>query len=424
MIGMASQSLLYLVDTAMLGYLGSEALAAVAISEFTALLCYGFVTGIAHGVQACVSQWKGRGRETELAFPLNEGIVLSVLIGTLIAVALTGSAETIFALQTQDENVRALGIPYLQIQLLVTAFVGINFSFRSYWNGIDRPGIAVFVQIAVVTINIPLNYLLIFGNWGFPELGVTGAGLGTAIAIACGSLIYFVIGMRLAKRNGFMAAAPSLARLRSLQWLSLPACIQTCLLYAGIMMLVWIIGRVGTPELAAANVIMKITMVVVLPSFALGAAAATLVGLARGRGDNRDAKCWGWNVTAVSLIVIGLLGLPLVLAPDWVLGIFIHDSHTLEIARLPAQLAGISMGLEGAQFVLMNALIGAGDTRWPMLISSVTQWLVFLPLCYVFGVELGFGLLGIWIVVTLHRPLVMFIYSYIWQRGQWARLEI
>ena len=416
MVGMFSTSLLYLVDTAMLGYLGSNALAAVAISEFTALLCYGLVTGIAHGVQANVSKYRGEGNKIIIAHPLNEGIVLSIIIGGSVALLLFSFTDNIFDFQTDEENIKALGVPYLQIQLTVMMFVGMNLSFRSFYNAIGKPGIAVFVQYFMALLNILLNYLLIFGKHGFPKLGVTGAGLGTGIALACGTLVYFVITHFFAKKQGFMQF-PSRDKLQELFRLSWPVCCQTAFLYAGVITLIWIIGKMGTDELAAANVIMKLTMVIILPSFALGAATVTLVGIAVGKHDMEKAKKWCWLITLISGGVVGLLGLPLVFSPDWVLGFFIRDKHTMDVARLPMQLAGVSMAVEGAQFILMHALIGSGNTRASMLVSSITQWLISLPLCYIFAVYFNFGLTSIWIVISAIRLLNTLIYGFIWNRG-------
>jgi MATE family multidrug resistance protein len=224
---------------------------------------------------------------------------------------------------------------------------------------------------------------------------------------------------------------PNGAVLRAIGRLSLPNSFQQLFFAAGFNVLFWIIahGKVAdqalaTAEVAAANVVINVTLVAVLPGLGMGIAAATLVGQALGRGDPADAKAWGWDVVEIGAGVMAVLGLPMLLFPDVILGVFLHEPLTLEIARGPLRLVGATIAIDGVGMVLMNALIGAGASRTSMLVSIATQWLIFLPVAYVLGPVLGLGLMAIWIAQVGYRGLSALVFAHLWRRGTWASIKV
>jgi MATE family multidrug resistance protein len=171
-------------------------------------------------------------------------------------------------------------------------------------------------------------------------------------------------------------------------------------------------------------VVINVTLVAVLPGLGMGIAAATLVGQALGRGDPADAKAWGWDVVRIGAGVMALLGLPMLLFPDLILGIFLHEPLTLDIARGPLRLVGATIAIDAVGMVLMNALIGAGASRASMLVSIATQWLIFLPVAYVLGPVLGLGLMAIWIAQVSYRAFSALVFAHLWRRGSWASIKV
>lgn len=189
-------------------------------------------------------------------------------------------------------------------------------------------------------------------------------------------------------------------------------------------MMYWIIAQIGTAELAAASVLMNITLIAFLPGMGLGISASTLVGQALGRGDPADAKQWAWDVVKVAIVLLGLLGVPMVVVPDIMLGIFLHNPDTLDVARAPMRLIGGTMVVEAIGIVLMHALLGAGDVHRVMRISISCQWFYFLPLAYLIGPVLGYGLIGVWLLNISYRILVASVFALLWQRGKWASITV
>lgn len=422
--GMVSQNVLNLVDTAMVGTLGDAALAAVGLGGFALFMCMALILGISTGVQATAARRKGEGRHDETAVVLNGALVLVLLIAPVLTALLYHATPVFYPWLNNDPEVVGQGVPYLQVRILAIVFVGANFAFRGYWNAVDLSRLYMSTLVVMHASNIFLNYVLIFGKFGAPALGVTGAGLASALSTVVGASMYIVLGLKYARAGGFLRGLPAGHVFRNLIRLSLPSGIQQLAFSAGFVATYWIVGLVGTRELAAASVLINVTLVAILPGIGLGLAAATLVGQALGREDPADAAAWGWDVVKVACVSLAVLGAPMWLLPDPILGVFIHDPLTVEVGRWPMRLVGFVMVIEAMGLVLMHSLMGAGDVRRVMVVAITAQWLVFLPLAYLVGPVLGLGLIGIWVMQSMYRSgQALFFYRF-WKQGKWSAAKV
>lgn len=421
---MVSQNLLNVVDTAMVGYLGDAALAAVGLGGFVAFMCQALILGISTGVQSTAARRKGEGRLDRAAATLNTALLLVLLVAPLMSIVLVQFADMAFPLLNKDPNVIRQGVPYVQWRLSAIVFVGMNFAFRGFWNALDMSRVYMNALIIMHACNIALNYVLIFGKFGFPAYGVAGAGMASAMSMAIGTAIYIFLGFRHVAKDGFLKCLATRAETRSLIRISLPAGLQQLFFAAGLVAMFTIIGKIGTPALAAANVLVTVLLFAILPGLALGIACATLVGQALGRDDADDAYQWAWDVCKVTIALLAILGLPMMLIPDLISSVFIHDTVTRELARWPMRVMGLTMPIEALSFIFMHALLGAGDARSVMMISIGAQWLVFLPLAFLFGPVLGFGLLGVWILQGGSRALSASLFVRLWRGRKWQQISV
>ncbi len=421
---LVSQAALNLVDTAMVGTLGDAALAAVGLGGFANFMFMALLLGISVGVQAMTARRKGEGRLTELAVPLNGGLFIILLAAPPLSALLFWLVPVIYPYLNGDPDVIAQGVPYLQARVLAILFVGANFAFRGYWNAVDLPRLYMSTLIVMHATNIFLNWVLIFGKLGAPAFGVLGAGMASAASTVVGCAIYLWLGFRHARPAGFLVRIPARQRLGQLARLSLPTGIQQLSFSTGFVVTFWIIGQVGTREMAAASVIVNLTLVALLPGLGLGLAASTLVGQALGRGDPGDAYRWGWDVARVGVIGLGILGLPGVIWPELLLKVFIHDADTLAVATYPMRLVGLGMAVEGLGMVMMHALLGSGDTRRVMKVAVLAQWAGFLPLAYLAGPVFGFGLAVIWTLQVGYRAGMALTFTGYWVKGKWSAIKL
>lgn len=421
---MISQNILNLVDTAMVGTLGDASLAAVGIGGFFTFMAQSFFMGLSSGVQSIAARRWGENKIDELAKPLNGGILFVLMVGVPFASILFFHGDKLFAFLIHDPEVMKIGREYVTWRMPGIVAIGLNFSFRGYWNGVGRPSFYLRAILLMHIINIILNYLLIFGKFGFPALGAMGSAMGTTLALFSGSAYYFWQSIKYAKGNGFMSAFPSVKEFRQLLSVSIPSGLQIMFFSAGYTVEFWIIGLIGTSELAAANVLINIMLICILPGIALGIAAGSLVGQELGRGNPLEAKRWGWDVVKVGMVGLSLLGLPMVLFPKSILALFIHEPITLDLAVWPLILIGATIAIEALALVLINAQLGAGDSKRILFSTALLQWFFFLPLAFLIGPQMGFGLIGIWTCHIVYRLILAMIMIVMWQREKWANVSL
>lgn len=422
---MVSQTILNLVDTLMVSKLGANAIAAVGFGGFANFLGIAFITGMSAGVQAIASRRKGEGRDSDTAVALNGGLVLVAAIAIPMSGVLFFIAPHLMALLSTDSKVVEIGSPYLQVRYLGMIAVGANFAFRGYWNGVDKSRLYLRTLVVMHLANVGISYVLIFGALGAPEMGATGAAIGTTASVFIGTVYYFMLGVTHASSAGFLRGIPDRKTIVSMLRLSIPSGLQSLFFAAGLTSLFMIVDRIGTLEVAAMNVLITVTMVAFLPGLGLGLAAATLVGQALGRKDVDDAEAWAWDVVKVGITIMLFLGLPMAIFPEVILGAFFADEpEAMELAILPLRLSGLTVWIEAILMVLLNSIMGAGATKIGLFVNVGLQWGLFIPVALLVGPVLGGGLIAVWLARIVYRAVQAGVLMFIWRRRMWANIEI
>jgi len=422
--GMMSQNILNLVDAAMVGQLGKVELAGVGLASFVNFVAAAVFMGFSSGVQAMVARRIGEGNESIAANPLNGALLLILIAAIPASYILTSFSSDIMGLLNEDANVVLVGSEYLDMRLIGIMAVGMNFSFRGYLSAIKLTKFYFKTIVIMHIVNIFLNYVLIFGNLGFPELGAKGAGLGTTISLFIGMFIYLWLTTKHTKQYGFGLHLPKLETVKQLVKISIPASLQQLFFALGFTFLFWIVGKIGTDELAAAHVLTTLTLVAILPSIGFGMSAGTLVGQALGRKEVDDAYQWAWDTSKIAALFVSLISLPMFFIPELLLGIFLHDENVIEIAKFPLQLVGIAIIIDAYNLVIMSALQGAGATKDVMIVSIVCQWLIFLPIAWFIGPYLGLGLTAIWLAQGVYRLFQVGWFALLWHKKDWAKIKV
>lgn len=424
MAGMMSQSLLNLVDTWMVSRLGSQALAAVGMASNTNYLASAAVIGLGAGVQAMVARRKGEANDSVMALPLNAGLLIAVVMALPLFIVFYLGARPIMAFLLNDPSVTPIAADYFAVRTVGLFALGMNFSFRGYWNGINRSMVYMRTLIIMHICNVVLSYGLIFGALGLPKMGVFGAGLGTTVALYIASALYFIQCWLLSRENGFLVTMPNWTQIKTTLKLAVPNSIQQVFFAGGLTVLFWIIAQVGTNELAVGHVLITLILFLILPSMGLGMASTSLVSQALGRKDIEDAHLWGVNIALLGMALLWLVSLPLIILPDQVLGLFFYQHELVELGRLPVIITGLFIGLDAAGMILIQALLGAGASKTVMKISIIMQWGFFLPCAYLVGPVFGYGLLGIWVFQLIQRLLQAMIVAREWKQRRWGSIAI
>ncbi|WP_415885015.1 MATE family efflux transporter [Neptuniibacter sp. QD37_6] len=422
---MLSQSLLNLVDAVLVGQLGEASLAGVGIGGYANFVAISLILGLSSGVQTLVARHQGEGQNDHAASPVHWGLLISLIFALPVSCVLIYYSGSIVSLMTDDSAVQDISEAYFDYRTAAMVAIGLNLSFRGWWNGTKRPATYFKVLIATHLLNVIISYCLIFGELGLPRLGAPGAGLGTAIALYIGALLNAVMVYKDAKTNGlFKFSTQQASSIYRVIKLAIPHSIQQFFLALAICILIWIIGQLGTSEQAIAHVLINLSLFLILPAVGFGVACTSLVSHSIGEDNYQEAARWGWDVIVTALVCISLLSIPLAIFPEAVLSAFLQSEQLIEIAVLPLQLTALAICLDAAAIVLTQALLGVGANRSVLLISTFGQWCFFLPLAWLFGPILGFGLLGIWIVQIVHRLLSSAIFIRIWSQQHWQKVKI
>ena len=418
--GMVSQNVLNLVDTAMVGTLGTEALASVGLGSFLNFSCGAFLMGLSVGVQTLCARWRGAQRE-DYAVPLNAGLILSAVIGLPLTYVLIVNTPTLMTWVSDTPAIQSLGGEYLQARLYGMAAVGASFCFRSYWSAVEMTLIYLVTLIAMHIINIFLNWVLIFGHLGFEPMGVEGAGVGSAISAWIGVGLYTIFAIKYALPHGFLKKGADLETWRELLRMSIPSGIERVFFALSMTLFMTLMGRIGPEALAASNVILNLFLVAILPALGFGIASATFVARSIGANTPKEADLWRIAVNRCAMICLTVISIFFAIAPDWICHLFIQESAPLILASDTLRLMALCLPFEALHMVTYQSLIGLGDNRVVMMMNLTTQWLLMLPLVYLIGVNWGGGVMWAWGIHFGARVLVMLCYTARW-RGLISRL--
>ncbi len=421
---MLTQNLMGAIDTGMIGQLGDSALASMSVGGNQFFMVFSLLMGVSAAVQTVVSRRIGEGRTEGLSMTLTSGMVLAGMIALVLLPLSYLLLPLLSVLMTPDPVVVAGGRDYLFAVLPAIFFGGLAMAFGGYWLGIGKPIYGLIVVLIQLLCNAGFNYVLIFGNFGFPRLEITGAGLGTTLANIVGVLVHCCIAYRVLGRGHILQGMPDKSQLKGLLTISIPMSVQQFLFAVGMLVFVRIVATLGTKELAAFQVIATIMMTSLMIAIGLGVTSTSLVSGALGRKAAADAKRWGWEISTVASGILGLLCLVSCIYARPILDVFMADSQTVELAVLPLRIMLVSIWVESFGRVLSMGLVGAGAVGVVFKITFSNQWLMRLPLYWLIGVYFEQGLIAIFLIMLAFYILQTALFVIIWQRGNWAKIVV
>lgn len=412
------QNAVQLFAVARVGQQGDGALAGLGVGSAVFGLLLALLFGFDTGVQAVVARKTGAGQGAQAGQALTDGLAVSVPVGLLLALVAAALGPHAVALLLQDPAAASAGAAYLRAAAPSILFLSLTIPANAYWIASGRPAIAFLVTCLVAPLQIAITWPLVSAG------GAGGAGLASSLAALAGLAIQAALVLRLRPAAGFLRRGPDAAGVATILRIGWPVSAQQSLLQFGLMLAFAIVSQLGVAQAAVLNVLASLTLVPIQMATGLGVAAGALVGQALGRGDPQDARRWGWQVSIGGALVMLPLGLLAALAPRAVLGFFLTEPATLELAVWPVQVLGLGVAIDAVGRILGFALRGAGATKSATIIPFVVQWLAQLPLMWWVGVKLGYGLNGV-VAVQFSLALVEAVaLALIWRGGGWTRVRI
>ncbi|MBT2775156.1 MATE family efflux transporter [Halomonas sp. ISL-60] len=418
MLGMLSQSMLNLIDAALVGHLGEVALAGVGVGGYAMFMLTAIVFGLSSSVQSQTAQHEG-ATHSNLAQPLHSGLMIGLAVALPLSLWAWWQAPLLIGLITQTTDVQSVAVEYFRWRVVSLTAIALTLCFRGYWNGRQQTHLYLRIIVAVHLLNVVASAGLIYGLAGLPSMGASGAGAGTTLSLFVGLIVWYWVSVKGAPGASFLTRLPSRDTLKATLALALPHSIQQLWFAAGYAVLFWLLSQLGTASVAVGHVLINLSLLLILPGVGLGVAAMSLVGEAIGRDAQKEAHRWGLDALSVAWLLLTILALPMLFIPESILGVFFGSQELIALGKLPLQITGIMIIVDAAALVLAQALMGAGAQRTVMTLTLGMQWLLFLPLAWWVGVELDQGLLGIWLMQLLYRLLNSAGFLWVWQRRQW-----
>lgn len=399
--GLSTQMVVSLVDSAMVGRLdeATYALAAMGIGVLATWALISFFSSLATGTHVIVARRFGQGNFLECGNTLNNSLIASVIVGTIVAGIGSTMASPIAHFFATDELVGNYASEYLFYRFLGIPFFLISVSYRGFFFGISKTKIFMVSGILTNLFNVIFNYMFIYGSFGLPRMGLAGAGLGSTLATFSDVIFYLIIILLPSYRNkyqNFKHFKLNKEIIKGIYKISLPVSFQNVFVLIGFLSFVSITGIIGTLQQAATQAIISTLFISFLPLFGFGIAVQTLVGNNLGAGKYHLAKIYGFETAKVATIYTIFLGIIFLSVPQYVLLIITNDWNIIEMAKSSLRIAGFTQIFYATGVVLANGLQAAGRTIFVMKAEMITNLIIFVPLAYFIGIVLDFGLTGAW----------------------------
>lgn len=422
--GLSTQMVVSLVDSAMVGRLeeATYALAAMGIGVLATWALISFFSSLATGTHVIVARRFGEGNFIECGNTLNNSLIISIIIGVVVASVGVLFAKPIADLFASDDTVAFYASEYIFYRFLGIPFFLISVSYRGFYFGISKTKIFMFSGVITNLLNIVFNYMFIYGAFGLPRMGLAGAGLGSTLATSFDVFFYFTIILLPSYRNkyqNFRHFKLNWDVIRGIFKISLPVSFQNVFILIGFLSFVAITGIIGIESQAATQAVISTLFISFLPCFGFGIAVQTLVGNNLGAGKFNIAKLYGFETAKVATYYTIILGIIFLLIPQYVLLIITNDQNIISVATPALRIAGFAQIFYATGVVLANGLQAAGKTVFVMKSEVISNLLIFVPLAYFFGVYLDLGLTGAWLALPVYIIIYSFVIFYKFNSGDW-----
>jgi MATE family multidrug resistance protein len=428
----ASWSVQHFVDRMFLTWYSPEAIAAALPAGMLHFSMVSIFMGTAGYVSTFVAQYYGAGRYERIGPALWQGVYMSLIGGLLILIAIP-FAGPVFRLVGHSPQVQQHEVEYFRILCLGGGFYIASYALSGFFSGRGKTWPVMWVNVFTTAVNLILDYALIFGHWGFPELGIKGAGIATVAAGGFSFGLFLVIlagGTTNRTYHTLKGWRLNSALFVRLLRFGFPSGVQFFLEMTGFTGFILIVGRLGTASLAATNIAFNINTLAFMPMIGFGIAISVLVGQYLGAekpGLAQTAAYSGFHMTLGYMIVIGAA---YVLVPDIFIAPFAHQADPGsfgEIYRYSVVLlrfVAVYSIFDAMNIIFCSAIKGAGDTRYVMFVTVILSVFVLIIPVYVAVEILEVGLMISWVLATAYASLLGILFFLRFLGGKWKSMRV
>lgn len=412
MLAQLGQGTVQLLDTIMVGQLGKAELAAVSFGGAMFFVGFAAALGLSFGSTPLIGIAYSSGRHRKVASIFQNAILFNTIVTLVIGALMLGEYQIMDHLG-QPEEVCPLAKSYYLILLSSLPFVLWFQAFRQFMDGVGNTKYAMIVTVSGNILNILLNWVLIFGHFGCPKLGVDGAAYATLISriLMCIAFILLVRVKRPYSRyfKFFRRDKFTLQELRDLFKISSPIGLQMFMETFGMNVAVTFVGLCGTVALASHQIAITISCVTWMISCGIASATTIRVSHQLGAGETLAMKKAGIASIHLSLFFMGLCSILIIAFRTPIAQIFTEDTEVIELASILLIMTGIYQMGDGLQTVTIGALRGMKNVITPMVVAFICYIVVTISVSYFCGIYMGWGAPGIWFAYILELYLASYL---------------
>jgi len=426
MLEMAMESVFAVVDIAFVSRLGTDAVAAVGITEALITVLYAMAIGLGVGLTAMVSRRIGASDPVAAAEVTGQAIWIGALLSIVIGIAGVAYARDMLEMMGASDGVIEQGVGFTAVILGGSVTIIYLFLLNAAFRGAGDATVALRSLWLANGINIILDPCLIFGLGPFPEMGVTGAAVATTIGRGIGVLYqlwYLMNGrgriefhLRYLKFN--LNIALHMVRI------SLGGIGQFLIATASWIGVMRIVSIYGSGAIAAYTIALRMMEFIFLPAWGLGNAAATLVGQNLGAGKTDRAEDSAWRAAKYNAIFMACSGVFLIAFAQAITGLFSNEPEVLRWGTSCMQILGLGFPMYAVGMVMVQALNGAGDTSTPALLNLICFWLLQIPLAFYLATETPLGPNGAFIAIVVAESLLTILAVLTFRKGAWKQQSV
>ncbi len=400
-------------DNIMVGQLGTAELAAVSLGNSFVFIAMSLGIGFSTAITPLVAEADGSGNEADGKSALKHGLVLCTFLGLSLFVIILLCKPLMYAMKQPDEVVR-LAIPYLELVAFSLVPLIIFQAFKQFSEGLSQTKYPMYATIIANIVNVVLNYLLIFGSFGFPKLGIVGAAIGT---LAARFIMVFYIWFLLKRKEKFQTYVTGFnfkkierKVIRKIVGLGFPSALQMFFEVAIFTAAIWLSGVLGKNAQAANQIALNLSSMTFMVGMGLSVAAMVRVGNQKGLQDFKELRRIAQSIFFLTLLLEVVFAALFLLGRHWLPTIYLdvddiaNQLDNTEVIIMASQLllvAAIFQISDGIQVVVLGALRGLQDVKIPTLITFIAYWLIGFPVSYFLGLFTEFKSTGIWIGLLL-----------------------
>ncbi len=418
-----------IADTAMLGRYGEAdvSIAALGLGMLLMFMFFPAVAGLTTGAVALIARRWGEGRLRSAQSVGRDSLALMLALSIPISLlGLTAGPHVIHLLGAKGD-VLVQGTLYIRA---LFAFYPFNLIILTY-HGLQRAAgdtrTPMYVDIITNLYNIGMNYLLIFGKFGFPEMGVLGAGVATGTAYLLGASVYAFLHAR--KK---LLVTPRIFARRRIGWgnikkmfrIGMPAGADMGMWTISSLLLTPMIFHFGEVAYSAYQIGFRAEAIAYMPAIGFGVASTTLAGQYLGARKSKMAERAVLSATKLVMIAMAFIGILMIVLPGGIARLFTDDAGVIELAALYIFLMGFTEPALGAFFTLIGGMRGAGYTRVPMLVNFGCIVVLRLSLSYILAFPVGLGLKGIFLAMLIDNFVRVGIIYTVFRRGRWKDVKV